>query len=99
MSIGVRILIVIGGIIALAGFLVLAGFIVMWLWNWLMPKLFGLPLIGYWEAWGILVLSHILFGARPGAKHIGEANRKRKLHDKLRAMHDSESDEPEPTGS
>ena len=45
------------------------GFAVMWLWNWLMPALFGLHVIGYWQALGLLVLSKILFSGfrgRPG---------------------------------
>jgi hypothetical protein len=44
-------------------------FAVMWLWNWLMPPLFGLHLISFWQALGLLVLSKILFGGfrgRPG---------------------------------
>ena len=44
-------------------------FIVMWLWNWLMPAVFGLHAISYWQALGLLVLSKILFGGfrgRPG---------------------------------
>jgi len=47
-------------------FLALVGWVVMSLWNWLMPALFGLPAIGYWQAWGILILSKILFGAFHG---------------------------------
>ena len=45
------------------------GFVVMGLWNWLMPSLFGLKLITYWQAVGLLILSKILFGGfrgRPG---------------------------------
>ena len=44
------------------------GFVVMWLWNWLMPVIFGLHAITYWQALGLLVLSKILFGfhGRPG---------------------------------
>jgi hypothetical protein len=38
------------------------GFLVMWLWNWLMPPIFGLHAINYWKALGLLVLSRILFG-------------------------------------
>jgi hypothetical protein len=38
------------------------GFVVMRLWNWLMPALFGLRAIGFWQAVGLLVLSKILFG-------------------------------------
>ena len=41
-------------------------FLVMWLWNWLMPVLFGLHAISYWQALGLLVLSKILFGSFGG---------------------------------
>lgn len=33
----------------------------MWLWNWLMPDLFSMPTISFAQAWGILVLSGLLF--------------------------------------
>jgi hypothetical protein len=45
------------------------GFVVMWLWNHLMPAIFGLHAISYWQALGLLVLSKIFFGGfrgRPG---------------------------------
>lgn len=55
-----------GRIFKLAIFLVAAvivfGFVVMELWNWLMPAIFGLATITYWQAWGLLILSWILFG-------------------------------------
>jgi hypothetical protein len=43
-------------------------FVVMLLWNRLMPAIFGLHVISYWQALGLLVLSKILFGfrGRPG---------------------------------
>ena len=44
-------------------------FVVMWLWNWLMPVIFGLHAVSFWQALGILVLSRILLGGfhgRPG---------------------------------
>lgn len=50
------------GIAAMALFIVVGGFLVQQLWNWLLPALFGLPSITFWQAWGILVLSRILFG-------------------------------------
>ncbi len=37
-------------------------FVIMRLWNWLMPALFGLHVISFWQAVGVLVLSKILFG-------------------------------------
>src|SRR5947209_20007561 len=43
-------------------FIALFGFAVMSLWNWLMPELFGLKAIGYWQAMGLMVLSRIFFG-------------------------------------
>lgn len=39
----------------------LAGFPTKWLWNWLMPALFGLKTITFWQAWGLLWLSSMLF--------------------------------------
>lgn len=45
----------------------LFGFIVMKLWNCLMPDVFGLPVISFIQALGLLLLSKILFsGFRPG---------------------------------
>lgn len=38
------------------------GYVVMGLWNWLIPTLFSGPVITFWQAIGILVLSKILFG-------------------------------------
>lgn len=33
----------------------------MWLWNWLMPDLFDLQTIVFWQALGLNLLSSILF--------------------------------------
>jgi hypothetical protein len=38
------------------------GYVTMRLWNWLMPELFGLHLITFAQAIGLVVLSKILFG-------------------------------------
>jgi len=48
-------------------FVALFGLVVMALWNWLMPSLFGLKAIGYWQALGLTVLCRILFGGCRGA--------------------------------
>jgi len=37
----------------------------MLLWNWLMPGLFGLATIGYIKAFGIYLMSRILFNHQP----------------------------------
>ncbi|MFI5164466.1 MAG: hypothetical protein ACHQHP_04375 [Bacteroidia bacterium] len=58
----------------IAGVFIL-GFAVMYLWNWLMPELFGLKLITYCQAFGILVLSKILFGGFRGRRGCGCGHR------------------------
>ncbi len=47
-------------------FVAVIGYVVMSLWNWLAPDLFGWKPIGYWQAWGLLLLSRILFGGLRG---------------------------------
>ena len=42
------------------------GFVVMWLWNRLMPNLFGLHVLSFWQALGLLILSKILFSGFHG---------------------------------
>ncbi|MDR2704331.1 MAG: hypothetical protein LBC02_00990 [Planctomycetaceae bacterium] len=39
----------------------LFGFVAMLLWNALMPAIFQLPVIGFWQALGLLVLSRMFF--------------------------------------
>lgn len=43
-------------------FIAIGGAFVMWLWNWLVPDLFGLRQVRFWEALGLLALCRILFG-------------------------------------
>jgi hypothetical protein len=43
------------------GFLAALGWVVMLLWNWLIPDIFGLRHLSYWQAGGLLVLCWILF--------------------------------------
>jgi predicted Fe-S protein YdhL (DUF1289 family) len=45
--------------------LIAAGFcaVVMVLWNWLMPAIFKLATIDFWQAAGLLALSRIFFGS------------------------------------
>ena len=47
------------------------GAVVHQLWNWLAPGIFGLPVIGYWQALGLLALGRLLFGGfgRRGGGH------------------------------
>lgn len=42
--------------------LLVFGFATMHLWNWLMPTIFGLRTITFWQALGLVLLGKILFG-------------------------------------
>jgi hypothetical protein len=43
-------------------FVSVGGHVVGLLWNWLMPPLFGVPPVTFWQALGLLALGRILFG-------------------------------------
>ena len=45
-----------------AAFVAVCSLVVMLLWNALVPELFRGPVLGFWQAAGLLVLSRILFG-------------------------------------
>ena len=47
-------------IIAVAA-IALSSAITMWLWNWIAVGLFSLPIVGFWEAFGIMMLCSFLF--------------------------------------
>jgi hypothetical protein len=55
----------------------------MLLWNGLLPQIFGIATIGFWQAMGLLVLAKILFGSAVGHRrnHIHE-----KWHGKRNAL-------------
>ncbi len=95
-SVPQKVLIVIGFAILGAGFLVLIGWVVMSLWNWLMPDIFGLPRVGYWQAWGLLILSSILFKGSGHGDKGGRADRKRRRE--LRKFMKEGADGPDAEG-
>lgn len=49
-------------IVAMLFFIVVGGTVVLLLWNALLPPLFSLPVITFWQALGLLALCRILFG-------------------------------------
>jgi len=55
----------INGILVILGILILAilllGAPLMFLWNLLMPEIFGLPEIGFWQACGLQLIATLLF--------------------------------------
>ena len=58
MEVIIRVLVAIG-VLALIG--ILMALPVMWLWNWLMPEIFGMETLTFWEALGVSLLSNLLF--------------------------------------
>jgi len=39
------------------------------LWNWLMPAIFGIKVVTFWQAWGINFLTGILFKSSSSSKN------------------------------
>lgn len=59
--------------------------VTMSLWNWLMPALFGLRAITFWQALGMLLLSRILLGGFRGrAGH--SMHWRRRMHERWEQM-------------
>jgi hypothetical protein len=79
-SLPVKIIMGIGfGILGIL-FLSLIGFVFMWLWNGLMPEIFNLPRISYWQGWGLMILSQILFKNWGSSSSDSGSSKKRKRH-------------------
>jgi hypothetical protein len=89
------ILFAIGGI----GLLFLFGWILMLLWNWLMPEIFGLKTVSYWQAWGLLLLSCILFGRIGGSSSSSSGKSDRRRKKELRRYMQEECEKEEDEGS
>jgi hypothetical protein len=53
---------VIAGLVVMTAFSLVIGAIAMVLWNWLMPDIFELGRIDYWQAFGIVLLAKLVFG-------------------------------------
>ncbi len=77
--------IIIFGIIAITGLAILFGFVIMWLWNWLMPEIFGLTTINYWQAVGLFILFKVLLGGCGGG---GKSSKKCKDDDSKKSKSD-----------
>lgn len=82
---GLRVLRFIGfiilGALGAAAFAFIFGYLIMLLWNWLMPMLFGLTTITFWQAVGIAFLARLIFG---GGKHSHNHDRERPSRDKAK---------------
>ena len=53
---------------------ILLAFPTMWLWNWLMPDIFGVMKIDLYQAMGVNFLTHILFKSNVTIKRDGNGN-------------------------
>ena len=51
------------GVFAGAGMFIGVGFLVTWLWRVTLGDIFGFKAISFWQAWGLILLSQILFKA------------------------------------
>jgi len=70
-------------ILGIVAFTAIGGGVVMLLWNWLAPALFGLRLITFWQAIGLLALCRILFGGF-GLGGGGHRNSRRRMEGRIR---------------
>src|SRR6266851_781456 len=70
-------------ILGIVVFTAIGGGAVMLLWNWLAPTLFGLRLITFWQAIGLLALCRILFGGF-GLGGGGHRNSRRRMEGRIR---------------
>lgn len=83
--------------LVLIAILALGALLVMLLWNALLPAIFGIATLNYWQAAGILILSKILFGRfhpHPHGHHKHKSNQMgpefARMHHKMRDMNREE---------
>lgn len=66
-------------------FVAIGGWIVQYLWNWLLPALFGWREVSFWQALGMLALCRILFGGL-GFHGSGRSNVRRRMEERCERM-------------
>jgi uncharacterized membrane protein YraQ (UPF0718 family) len=67
---GLRIIgMVILGVVTAIIFGLLFGYFIELLWNWLMPSIFKLGKITYWQAFGLVLLARLIFGGIGHEQH------------------------------
>jgi len=74
--------VVIAGIVAVGVF----GLLIMLLWNWLMPALFGLRQINFWQALGLFLLARLLVGGFKGGQPHGSRRWRRRMMERWAKM-------------
>jgi hypothetical protein len=66
-------------------FVVIGGELVQQLWNWLLPPLFGIRQLTFWQALGLLALCRILFGGF-GFHGSGRSDYRRRMAERWERM-------------
>lgn len=66
------------------GLFFLACYVLMRLWNWLLPDIFDITTITYWQAVGIMVLAKLIFGFGGGSSSSKRKEKTRKWQEKKR---------------
>ena len=69
-------------IVGMVVFTALGGLVIRWLWNWLLPPLFGWPTITFWQAIAMLALCRILFGGL-GLHNSGRSRFRRRMSERF----------------
>ena len=91
-SVGAKVASIVAGLVLIPAFFTLFAAVTMWLWNWLMPTIFKLPAITFWQAVGLLILSHILFKG----SHLRNSGRSHWKKRKIREQMSEEAPLPKP---
>lgn len=68
------------------GAFVLFGHVFMALWNWLMPEIFGLGTIDFWQGYGLILLSSILFKGSSSSDNKRDYPRRWRRKNKIRKI-------------
>src|SRR5690242_6875393 len=69
-------------LLGIAAFITIGGVSVMYLWNWLLPPLFGWRTLGFWQALAMLALCRILFGGL-GLHGSGRHGMRRRMRERM----------------
>jgi len=85
------------GILAFLAMIAAFSAAAMFLWNALMPQVFALPVLSYWQSMGMVILAKIFFGGmgpgRMGMRGFGIARHGNPLREKWLNMSEDERKE------
>ncbi len=83
---------IVWGVVGFLGIVAAMIAVVMLLWNMLLPEIFALPAISYWQAAGLMILLRLLFGGFRHGKFGGPHHRFHRHwhahHKKAAGLHD-----------